>query len=619
MLAGIENRRTVMNASLCKPTLFIMAVLLFCSFDKDAWSQTQGGGTSAAARPSPGVHLRSLGEDKIITEEDCTAAKLGSTIPVSEIGEPISGVSLNSPEWSDAAGSIPAYCSINGSMAPVSKEANAKPINFRVILPASWSRRAAQIGGAGMNGMIPNLLGGVDMGPGTSLVQLGFATYGSDSGHQTGPGFGFARGKSNRPAGKASPNTNDWALNDEAIKNLGYMQLKKTHDAAVALIERIYGEKPRFNYFFGSSQGGREALTVAQRYPADYDGIAANVPVLNFSSQTLSRELIRIQEKPLANWVTPAKVNAIRGEFMRQCDKLDGLVDGIINNYTACWAIFDVKQGKSGRNPWSAKRCPDNKDPDPADTSADACLTDGQIATLQFVYSRYRFATPLANGVKSFGMLVPNTDPSGSGLIAPARFQGQEGADDDAPVFSNLGILGVTGFLMQDLSANPLDYVEGGPYETRRQALSSWLDSTDPNLDVFHRRGGKMIVAIGTNDTLGSPGAQLDYYQSVIETMGREKVDTFARFFVLPQTGHGLSGTSYSFDGEGKSIPSSTIPNTFSRLNLLTDWVEKNITPPMSITVTGGNRSLPMCSYPAYPKYIGGATDTASSYICTAP
>ena len=196
------------------------------------------------------------------------------------------------------------------------------------------------------------------MGPGASLIQLGFATYGSDSGHQMS--FGFGRGRAGAPGG-APPagGGDDWALNDEAIKNLGYMQLKKTHDAAMVLIERIYGEKPRFNYFFGSSQGGREALTVAQRYPADYDGVAANVPIVSFSSLMLAPELIRIQEKPSANYVPPAKVNAIRGEFMRQCDKLDGLADGIINNYMACRAIFDRTQAPRNSNPWSAKRCPE--------------------------------------------------------------------------------------------------------------------------------------------------------------------------------------------------------------------------------------------------------------------
>ena len=560
-------------------------------------------------------HHRTAKKAKTLIESDCTAEKLGSSIPVSAIGEPVSGVTLSAPVWSNATESTPGYCSVNGSMAPVSKESNAKPINFRVVLPASWNRRAAHMGGSGNNGFIPNLLMGTDRSSSTSLVQLGFATYGSDSGHQMGPMTGFFQGGDK----KESSNSDDWALNEEAMKNLGYMQLKKTHDVAMVLIERIYGERPRFNYFFGASQGGREALTVAQRYPEDYDGVAANVPIVNFSSLMLAPELIRIQEKSLENWVTPAKTNAIAGEFIRQCDKLDGLADGIINNYMACRAIFDVTQGDLGRDPWKEKRCPDNMDPNPDDKSADACLTDGQIETLRLVYSRYLFTTPLSNSVKSFGMWVPNTDPSGSGLILPTRFRGQEGADENAPMHSHLGVLGVTGFLMRDLNANPLDYVEGGVFNSRREEISSHLDSTDPDLDAFYKRGGKMIVVIGTNDTLASPGAQLDYYQSVIDKMGRRNVDAFARFFVLPQANHGLMGTNYSFDGDGKSIPTEPIPTGFNRFNLLVDWVEKGIAPSMSIMVTGGNRGLPMCSYPAYPKYTGGPVDIADSYRCTAP
>ncbi len=251
--------------------------------------------------------------------------------------------------------------------------------------------------------------------------------------------------------------------------------------------------------------------------------------------------------------------------------------------------------------------------------STNACLTEGQISTLRFVYSRYPFAKPLANGVKSFGMWVPNTDPSGSGLIVPSRYRGQEGAGDDAPLHSHMGALGVTGFLMKNLKANPLDYVEGGAFDARRREISRWLDSTNPDLNKFYKRGGKLVVSIGTNDTLASPGAQLDYFQSVIKKMGRKKVDRLARFFVLPQTGHGLSGTSYAADGDGKSIPAVPIPNTFSRLSLLVDWVEKNVAPSMSVTVTAGNRSLPMCSYPMYPRYMSGPVDSASSYACTAP
>jgi hypothetical protein len=551
---------------------------------------------------SAGAGAQSSGETRAITEADCTAAKLGDSIPVSAIGEPVSGVTLSAPRWNPPGRNPSAWCSVNGVMAPVDHAANAKAINFQVAFPTTWNGRAVQLGGGGMNGTIPMLAG-------PPLAQ-GYVTYGSDSGHQASFGRGPARGD--------AASSDDWALNEEAIRNLGYMQLKKTHDAAMVLIERFYGSKPRFNYFVGSSQGGREALTVAERYPNDYNGIAANVPIVGFSSLMLAPALIRIHEKPQANWITATKINAIRGEFMRQCDKLDGLVDGIINNYMACRETFDVKQGKPNRHPWVPKRCPNNVDPNPADTSADACLTDGQISTLEFVYSRYSFSQPLANGVKTFGMWLPNTDPSGSGLIANTRFRGQEGAAENAPPYNWIGVLGVTGFLMQDLQGNALDYVEGGKYGGRREALSAILDSANPDFSAFVRRGGKMIVAIGSNDTLASPGTQLDFYQSMLDKMGRSKVDSFARLYVLPQTGHGLTGTNYTTDGDGKKLEARPIPNTFDRLALLTDWVEKGAAPGKSIKVTAGERSLPMCSYPEYPKYIKGPPEAAESWQCSA-
>src|SRR5208282_3942572 len=169
---------------------------------------------------------------------------------------------------------------------------------------------------------------------------------------------------------------------------------------------------------------------------------------------------------------------------------------------------------------------------------------------------------------------------------------------------------------MQDPNATPLDYIEGGNWNQRRIELSEWLDATNPDLSKFAARGGKMIVTIGTNDTLASPGAQLNYFQSVIERMGREKVDQFARFFVIPQTNHGLSGTNYPTDEDGKTIEAAPIPNTYDRLPILMDWVEKKVTPPKQLTVTGGSRSLPLCSYPSYPKYVGGLPSNAGSYLC---
>jgi pimeloyl-ACP methyl ester carboxylesterase len=513
--------------------------------------------------------------DPVVTlaQSDCTSAKLGDAI---------------TPRWLPATDLLPARCEVDGRIGS---------INYRVWLPAEWNRRAMQLGGGGMNGVIPDLRGSQYPILGRSPAQWWFVTYGSDSGHQ-------------------SSASRDWALNDEAIHNLGYMQMKKTHDAAMALVERAYGQRPRFNYFAGNSQGGREALTVAARYPADYNGVIANVPIVSFSSLMLAPELIRIREKPMANWVTRAKTNAIRAEFMRQCDHLDGLVDGVINNYMACRAIFDVSQGARNRRPWMAKRCPDNRDPNPADTSASACLTDGQIGTLEFVYSRYRFATPLAHGVKTFGMWVPNTDPSGSGLIADVRFQGQEGATPDAPIHSHLGVLGVTGFLMRDLAANPLDYEEGGRWNRRREELSTILDSTDPDFRNFARRGGKMIVTIGTNDTLASPGAQLDFYEAVIDKMGRGSVDRFARLFVIPQANHGLAASTAEIDGQGRAVERSPLPTSFERFALLVDWVENGAAPPTTVTLTGAGRTMPLCSYPLFPKYTGGLATESGSYSC---
>jgi feruloyl esterase len=184
---------------------------------------------------------------------------------------------------------------------------------------------------------------------------------------------------------------------------------------------------------------------------------------------------------------------------------------------------------------------------------------------------------------------------------------------------SHLGALGVTGFLMKNLTANPLDYTEGGALDLRRHELSAILDATNPDLSAFQKRGGKMIVTIGTNDTLASPGTQLDYYQSVVDKMGRTTVDRFARLYVMPQTGHGLSGSNYTVDGKGREIPSVPIPNRYDQVALLFDWVEKGASPGMSVTLTAGDKSLPLCSYPAYPKYQTGSPTAAASYVCAQP
>jgi hypothetical protein len=368
---------------------------------------------------------------------------------------------------------------------------------------------------------------------------------------------------------------------------------------------------------------------------------------------------------------------------MRRCDNLDGLTDGIINAYYDCRALFDVNDANGETDPWKAKRCPNDVDPKPDDATQNACLTSGQIETLQMFFSRRMTDLKLANGRKDFGMwaptvsvanaaalegavaaappaAVPGAAPAprggapgaagpgagpraggggpprfggpggpraggpgggggGGGFLAGQRFNGQEGAPAGAPSFGNQGTIGVTGFVMQDLDANPIELDER-KYRARLELISGWLDSTNPDLSAFNRRGGKLLVTVGTDDTTASSGEQLRYYQTVLDKMGRKTLDSFARLYVIPQGGHGLSGRSAPINGDGKVVTETLqVANSADRFAMLQNWVEKGVAPGRSELVSAGTRTMPMCSYPEYPRYNGGDINQAASYTCTAP
>lgn len=559
------------------------------------------------------VCAQAAGQDALaplhVGAERCSAAAIGAVIAPRDIGEPVSGVTLDRITWHDTAGDRGALCVVEGQILPVDTSATARPIRFAVALPGQWNRRSIHQGGGGLNGTVPQYApdsrrpGPPGAPPGE--VSLGFAAYGSDSGH--------------------GMQESEWALNDEAVRNFGYAQLKKTHDVAQILIDRFYGEAPRYRYFLGNSQGGREGLTQAQRHPADYHGIAANVPVLALNGLMQAPAAIRRREMQLANHVPQRKARAIAAEFMRQCDGLDGRDDALINDYVGCRARFDINDRRGTKTPWAAIRCPDGRDPAPEDESEKACLTDGQIGTLHFIFSRQPFEQPRAHGTTHFGMWAPSTEvavgglppASGNALLNDIRYRGQEGAAADARVFSALGSIGITGFLLRDLAANPLTFTETPELAARQRELSEWFDSNDPDLRAFQRAGGKLIVAIGTNDTLAAPGAQLDYYAALEKTMGRRQLDRFARLYVLPQRGHGLQGSTYTVTGTGRQVPATPLPSRFDRLALLQAWVERGEAPDKSLVVTGqdGVTGL-MCSYPQHAHYRRGPADQASAWRC---
>ena len=210
------------------------------------------------------------------------------------------------------------------------------------------------------------------------------------------------------------------------------------------------------------------------------------VPIVNFSSLMLAPEWLRIQEKPLANWVTPAKRTAIVTEMMRQCDRLDGLRDGIINNYPACRAIFDVNQAppaatlggqalprqRGSGSGGHQRQCLPHRRPD-LDTALQA----------RALPVRH----PLAFNTRSFGMWLPSTDP---GLrpdrVAPLPRPGRRCAQRaGALALASRG----DGLPVPDLTANPLDCVEGGALNARRVEISEYLDATHPDLTSFYKQG----------------------------------------------------------------------------------------------------------------------------------
>lgn len=546
----------------------------------------------AAAKASP-VSVRSA-----LSKDRCNMQHLGADIAAGMMGFPTRGANVSFANWIEATDTLPAFCRVTGEIAPM--DAKAPPIAFGVALPTSWNHRSIQLGGGGLNGKVPTLTAAVGGSQSSALAQ-GYVTFGSDSGH-------------------AIADDRGWALNEESVKNLAYMQLKKTYDVAMVLMKRAYQRQPDFRYFVGRSQGGREGLTVVKRFPADYDGVIADVPIVNFSTLTLSPVLNQIQQIRVSRHVPKAKSTAIINEFMRQCDGLDGLVDGVIGNYIACRAIFDVSQGGSGRDPWAAIRCPGDVDPNPGDTSGKACLTSGQIETVNFMLKPYAYATPLVNGVTHFGNYTPG--PLFANLLTDKRYAGQEGGAPTAVYDEGTGLSMVVGALMQDLSSNPITrYVEGGDLDVRRRELSAWMDTSDTDFDAFYRRGGKLIIKFGADDFIAKAGSQIDFFDRLSKDMGPDRLDAFARIYGIPQGGHGMhaDAKNWSVDGLGKPLPVEAVPSASDQLAMLTEWVEKQVTPPKFLVATSGKRSLPICSFPAYPRYTSGDPAAAKSYICTRP
>jgi len=474
----------------------------------------------------------------------------------------------------------PEFCKVLGQIAPA--DPKAPPIKFQVNLPVEWNGRSLQYGGGGFNGV---LITGLALPPASpfgmpSPLARGFVTYGTDSGHEARPG--------------EPPQT--FALNDEAFENFAHRSYKRVRDAAVALMVRAYGNPPSKLYFMGSSEGGREALTMAQRYPDDFDGIFARVPVINWvglQHAGTRSGLVTMGE----GWIRPAQVELVAKAVLQACDKADGSEDQLVQDPVGCKAKFQPE----------SLRCA-------AGQSGDQCLTDAQITAIKTLHSTYKFPFPLENGLDDYpgwgvsGENIPAFGPTGGwiswwlGKTAPAQ----------PPVPGN-GIAWIygAGGIQYVFARDPkLDVTKYKPedHKERVLAVSKLMDSTNPDLSRFAARGGKLVILENMADYAQSPYAGIRYFENVERTLGKEKTAAFARLYTAPGVDHVGSGA----------------PANVDMLGVLVDWVEKGKAPgdlevveqKVEAPTFETLRSLPLCRWPAWPHYKSGQANLAASFHC---
>jgi feruloyl esterase len=518
----------------------------------------------------------------------------GLAIPAREIGLPTTGAVVTSTTEMPASGSgataTGPYCLVAGAIHPV--DPSAPDILFNVALPNQWNGKILMFGGGGFDGSIPAVTGNVPSAPADLPGPLarGYAVFASDSGHEA----------TNGAVNGA------FSVNTEAYENFMGEALKKTHDAALRVITAHYGAWPYKAYFAGGSTGGREALTVAQRWPRDWNGIIAFYPAYDFT--TLSLQQLRAAEAFAAPgaYLDTAQRALLLKATMQACDGLDGLVDGLISNQHACNASFNPATASVDGKPL---RCPGGM------AAGDACLSDAQIAALNTMNTPLVFSYPLANGETEYpGFNVYGAD-LGVGSSAPNEatvtllalgttppsFPVQPTAMFDAQIsdeFVRYTVMNNPSF--DSLTFNP---ALAGQWSGRISALSG-LDATDANLTPFMRRGGKLLMAHGTVDETVSTRATEVYYQRLVQTMGFDAVQSFVRFYEIPGLQHGV-GTEFNA--------------SWDSLTTLETWVEHGMSPVHPVvTDTAGvpGRTRPLCQYPAWPSYHGGDVNSAASFSC---
>lgn len=452
--------------------------------------------------------------------------------------------------------SAPDHCRVSGLILP--------EVRFEVNLPASWNKRLYMFGNGGFAGEAFDAPGRVQHR--AAALKRGFAVASTDTGHDA----------SVEPLAS-------FAMNRAKLVDYAFRSLHVTAMTAKRIAQEYYAAAPNRSYFDGCSTGGRQGLILAQRFPADFDGIVVGAPVLNFTG-TMMAYVPTI--RALAQTMIPeAKLPALAKRIYDACDPLDGLKDGLIDDPRKCG--FSPSR--------DLPKCT-------ADADLNTCFTTRQIAALETIYG----------DVKSKGKTIFPGWPVGAEIAGP---QGQSGwhnwiLNDGGPTISKNfaeSFFRYIAFPSKDASYD-IARLNLDTDPQRLEAVHRLLDATDMDLSGFRSRGGKIVMYYGWADPALNPLMGVNYYEGVQQTMGNATGEFFRLFMV--------AGMFHCAGGVGAS--------SFDAMTPLVKWVEHSTAPDRIIGTQAQRgetkRTRPLCPYPQVAKFKGqGSVDDAANFACARP
>jgi feruloyl esterase len=437
-------------------------------------------------------------------------------------------------------------------------------IRFTALLPDEWNGRFFAGGGGGFGGAVENAA--------QTSANIGYATIGTDTGHQ-GDGTNAS-----------------WALGrPDRVLNWGHRAVHRTAEVGKAIVKAYYGRDPQYSYFFGCSNGGRQALMEAQRYPADFDGIVACAPALDLTN--IAAAFVRNTQVAFpdprqltASAVSPENLMLLESEVLEACDARDGVADGVLDDPREC--RFDIG---------SLPACPDDR------PSAE-CVTRSQRAAIA------RLFAPVTAGDE---VVYPGQPFGGEGQPAGWRqwITGVVEPPADAPPGppSLQYVFGTEGFMYLVFGRPDWDYSTYDLSRWRRDTamLAPIVNADNPDLSAFKARRGKLILAHGWADPALNALATIAYYERV--QAHDPSVRDYARLFLMPGVMHCAGGSG---------------PDAVDWFAAIADWVEHGRTPDRLLAreVARDGRVLntrPLCPYPERAVYDGSGNPTdAASFAC---